>query len=88
MALEGINTHWSRRYTNTDGTIVNDKNWEIIVTAIQDENGMKTPEIEYITNGKPGRSRNWELSRILYYNIGYLDFSDWYNHKIGLEMAE
>lgn len=81
MALDGINTHWSRRYTNTDGTIINDKNWEIIVTAIQDENGMKTPEIEYITNGKPGRSRNWELSRILYYNIGYLDFSDWYNIK-------
>lgn len=26
MALDGINTHWSRKYTNTYGTIINDKN--------------------------------------------------------------
>ena len=30
----------------------------------------------YVTNKSPGRSRNWELSRITYYNIGYLKYSD------------
>ncbi len=81
MALDGINTYWSRRYTNTEGTIINDKNWEIIVTSVQNENGMKAPELVYFTNSINRfytRSHNWEASRKLYYKTGFLKYKNWF----------
>jgi len=72
LALNGVSKYWSRKLSNTKGTIINGENYVINVNAIQDKKGMKAPKIIFLTNKKPGRSRNWEFSRILFYNIGYL----------------
>ncbi|MCF6351232.1 MAG: hypothetical protein L3J23_09445, partial [Flavobacteriaceae bacterium] len=81
MALEGVSKYWSRKLTNTDGgTIINGESYEIVVNAVQDDKGMKAPEIIYFTNSKETnftRSHNWELSRKLFYKIGFLKFSRW-----------
>lgn len=81
MALEGINTYWSRTYKRTQGkgTSINDEKWEIIVNATNDKNGMVAPDIIYFTNSKNttfNRSHNWELHRELYYKVGYTYYPD------------
>ncbi|WP_159288241.1 hypothetical protein [Tenacibaculum maritimum] len=59
---------------------VNGELYKVFVNAINTtENAIAPLSTKFVTNGSPGRSRNWELSRILYFNIGYLDFSSWYN---------
>jgi len=61
MVLDGVNTYWSRRYTNTEGTIINDENWEIIVTAINTENSeisLDDIPLIYNTNNSWSRSGN------------------------------
>ncbi|WP_407267097.1 hypothetical protein R8G63_08940 [Tenacibaculum maritimum] len=59
MALNGVNIHWSRRYTNTDGTIINNDNWEVIVTAVNTtKNAMDDLDIVFNTNSFWGRSNN------------------------------
>ncbi len=58
---------------------INDELFEAFVNALQDENGMKAPEIIYFTNSENGtfnRSHNWELDRELYYKVGYTYYSD------------
>lgn len=86
LALKGINTYWSRTYKRTDGngTIIEGKKWEIITNAIQDINGMIAPEIIYFTNNEETnftRSHNWELSRKLYYIVGYTFDNDWKTYE-------
>ncbi|WP_461532476.1 hypothetical protein [Sinomicrobium sp.] len=78
MALDGIYKYWSRHQGNIgNGIDIEDKHYEIFVSAINtSNNSMPSPEIIFNTNGKPGRSRNWELSRKLYYNDGYLQGED------------
>ncbi|WP_028887737.1 hypothetical protein [Tenacibaculum ovolyticum] len=61
MVLEGVNIHWSRRHSNTEGTIINGMNWEIIVTAINTENSnisLNDIPLIYNTNNPWSRSGN------------------------------
>jgi hypothetical protein len=93
LALAGINQYWSRNNSNIGkGVNINDELFETFVNALQDENGMKAPEIIYFTNSENGtfnRSHNWELHRELYYKVGYTYYSDskndntkgWYYRK-------
>ncbi|MCF6350465.1 MAG: hypothetical protein L3J23_05470 [Flavobacteriaceae bacterium] len=74
MALEGVATYWSRTFKRTKGTEIDGVNYEINVKAIQDKKGMKAPKIIYFTNSKETnftRSHNWEVSRKLFYIVGY-----------------
>lgn len=72
LVLDGINIYWSRRYTNTKGTIINSENWEIVVTAINTENSeisLDDIPLIYNTNNSWYRSGNTGGS----YNDGNLD---------------
>ncbi|WP_346883767.1 hypothetical protein [uncultured Algibacter sp.] len=73
-AISGINQYWSRN------VVINGITYSVSINAIQSSaNSMKTPKIIYCTNQTGGRSRNWEASRILFYNIGYLKYKgQWY----------
>ena len=82
FAESGMKKYWGRnksRLVGTDVDINGDKyqvNVEIIHTK---SNALPNMKLVYVTNKAPGRSRNWELSRITYYNIGYLKYStQWY----------
>lgn len=76
--LEGISQFWSRHVGNIGkGVKVNEELYEVIVEAKVNKEGLAAPKIVYQTNVKEGRSRNWELSRILYFYEGYLYNSDW-----------
>jgi len=66
LVLEGINIYWSRRYSNTHGTIFKDTNWEVIVKAINtDDSSISLNDIPLIYNtnsswarsGNPGTSK-------------------------------
>ncbi|CAA0209226.1 conserved hypothetical protein [Tenacibaculum maritimum] len=82
LALEGLSYHWGRNKNHfiAKNVDINGELYEVFVNAINTtENAIAPLSTKFVTNGSPGRSRNWELSRILYFNIGYLDFSSWYN---------
>ncbi|KQM77220.1 hypothetical protein ASE74_18400 [Pedobacter sp. Leaf216] len=86
LALRGINKYWSRKYETTGGvgTIINGEKWEIMTNTLQDINGMTAPEIIFFTNDEETnftRSRNWELSRKLFYIVGYTYDNDWKTSK-------
>lgn len=86
MALEGINTYWSRTDKKTfyKGTDIHGEKWEILVNAVQDDKGMVAPKIIYFTNKENttfNRSHNWELHRELYYKTGYTFYSDWKSYN-------
>jgi len=94
MALEGINTYWSRRFTNTDGTLADGTNYEVIVNAVQDENGMDDVELIYNTNnswlrsGNPGTVEdpisffgNVISREAICYNAGYIKYSNGWNYE-------
>ncbi|MHC9087778.1 hypothetical protein ACXIHB_03600 [Tenacibaculum sp. IMCC1] len=78
MALEGINKYWSRHSNNIGkGVNIDGEFYELHVNSLIFEKGAKAPEITFLTNNEVGRSRNWELSRILFYNVGYLFYDEW-----------
>jgi hypothetical protein len=85
MALDGINRFWSRNSSNIGkGLKIGADLYEVNVNANCDEKkGLPAPKIIFLTNDTAGRSRNWELSRILYYNVGYIKYS----HGWGYEYA-
>lgn len=61
LVLDGINIYWSRRYTNTQGTIINNENWEIIVSAFNTEDSSVSLDdipLIYNTNNPWSRSGN------------------------------
>ncbi|CAM3794267.1 hypothetical protein FLGE108171_15230 [Flavobacterium gelidilacus] len=85
MALEGINTYWSRTKSNNakiknGGVSINGNVYEVCIQSYPDQDGMPAPEITYWTNTRlnflqerfgANRSRNWFLSRKLFYIEGY-----------------
>lgn len=81
LALSGIEEYWSRNGSRgnnigNDVTIDTDS-YKVSVFATQSsKDGLRAPKIIYRTNKSSGRSRNWELSRILYYNVGYIEYSN------------
>lgn len=76
--LEGISKFWSRNSANVGrGVNIGSDLFEVYVNAETNTKGLAAPKIVYQTNTKPGRSKNWELSRILYFYEGYLYRSSW-----------
>ena len=80
LALKGIEKYWSRHSLNIGKNIkVNNETYQVFVEAIYDEKGMIAPKIIFFTNKKNNnlnRSRNWSLSRELYYKVGYIQRED------------
>ncbi|MFL0141878.1 hypothetical protein V2626_06080, partial [Tenacibaculum maritimum] len=78
LALDGTNTYWSRNQGNIGGNVeIDGEKYETYIKSVISKNGIKAPKITFLTNDEPGRSRNWELSRILFYNVGFLFYNDW-----------
>lgn len=77
-ALDGVEQFWSRHSGNIGKGITIGKDlYQVFVRAGSDEHGMPAPRIVYQTNQEEGRSRNWELSRILYFADGYIYHPGW-----------
>jgi hypothetical protein len=80
ITLQGINQFWSRIATNIGkGVKINSDNYEVYVDSKADEKGLSAPSIVYQTNVEESRSRNFELSRKLFFYEGYLYNSNWAN---------
>jgi len=83
LAKEGLKYHWGRNEQHPEGKNVLFNNGEVYSFFLTVDNtpvnSLKSPKIAYQTNARSRRSRNWELSRILFYNIGYLKHGGkWY----------
>jgi hypothetical protein len=80
MALAGIRNFWSRNSGNIGkGVKIGEDVFEVFVYANWDnKKGLTGPKIKFVTNESGGRSRNWELSRKLFYNVGYLYDGNWH----------
>lgn len=77
IALEGMNYYWSRNNNHPIGKdiLINEQAYQVTVKAIDtDSNHMPSIPIIFASNWSPGRSCNWELSRKIYYNCGYIEF--------------
>lgn len=69
LVIEGVNTYWSRRYSNTEGTIISNQSWEIIVSAENsDDSDISLNDIPLIYN----TNNPWSRSG----NPGSSDFGD------------
>jgi hypothetical protein len=80
--VKGINKHWSRDKTNSNQVSLKGELWNIKTIAEISKNGMVAPEIIFSTNSKVKRSRNFILSRKLYYQIGYNYHKSWTDFPI------
>lgn len=83
LAVEGVEYHWGRNERHVAGKNVILKNNEAYQFFLNvkntGSNALNSPKIVYQTNARSRRSRNWELSRILFYNTGHLRFrGKWY----------
>ena len=78
LTLEGINQFWSRNSKNIGShvKIVSD-DYEVFLDAKTDKKGLSAPSIVYQTNTEESRSRNFELSRKLFFYEGYLYRDYW-----------
>jgi hypothetical protein len=76
LAQEGLRYYWSRNDNHPVGKniILPDGNaYEVFVDAVNTSSqAIKTPKIVYQSNARLRRSRNWEFSRLLFYNVGQL----------------
>jgi len=76
LAKEGINYYWSRNNKHPAGkniVLPDGSFYEVFVETVNTPSqAIKSPKIVYQTNARSRRSRNWELSRILFYNTGNL----------------
>ena len=79
LALDGIEKYWSRNKTNKVGINVKINNdfYEVFIKAERNSQGLSAPVIVYETNSEESRSRNFFLSRRLFFSEGYLYYSDW-----------
>lgn len=98
MALLGLEKYWGRNKTRTIGNSINigGKDYEVFILPLNtEENSMPNLKI-YASTKKYGRSRNWILSRKLFYNSGYYptiqeddeDYSHTAAHEIGHEILQ
>ncbi len=78
LTLQGINQFWSRNLKNIGGGVkIISETYQVYVDAKVDKNGLSAPSIVYQTNSEESRSRNFELSRKLFFTEGYLYRNDW-----------
>jgi len=83
LAIAGIKYHWGRNEQQLAGKNIVFGHGEVYQFFVNvnntNNNALKSPKIVYQTNARSRRSRNWELSRILFYNIGHLQHrGKWY----------
>jgi len=83
LAIEGVEYHWGRNERHVEGKNIVLKSNEAYQFFLNvkntGSNALKSPKIVYQTNARSRRSRNWELSRILFYNTGNLRYrGKWY----------
>jgi uncharacterized Zn-binding protein involved in type VI secretion len=84
LVTQSVSRYWSRNSSNLTvtpsyplGIIIDSDKYEVFTTCeISENNSLNKVNIKFNTNTNSARSRNWELSRIVYYNIGYIKFSD------------
>lgn len=84
LAKQSVSRYWSRNGSTLTATpshpvgiSVNGDKYEVFTTCeITRNNSLHEVDIKFNTNTNFARSRNWELSRIVYYNVGYIKFSD------------
>lgn len=77
LLKKGINRYWSRHHNTInskplDINIKGNKYQVFTQCEITDRNSMPKVDIVFNTNKYSARSRNWEASRIVYYNVGYI----------------
>lgn len=98
MGLLGLEKYWGRNKTRTIGNSlnINGNEYEVFIKPLNtEENSMPSLRI-YASTKKYGRSRNWILSRKLFYNSGYYpsiqeddeDYSHTAAHEIGHEILQ
>lgn len=78
FAESGMKKYWGRNNSRLVGTDIdlNGDKYQVNVQVLDTQSDtLPDMKLIYVTNKSPGRSRNWELSRITYYNIGYLKYS-------------
>ncbi|WP_432711762.1 hypothetical protein [Pedobacter sp.] len=83
LAVKGLTYHWGRNSLHAiakNVTLADGTNYEFFLMVENTEKyAIRSPKIVYHTNARSRRSRNWELSRILFYNNGYLKYGQsWY----------
>lgn len=72
LAIDGIDQYWSRRYNNTQGTMINDENWEVIVKAVNcSDSKISLDDIPLIFNTNKPWSRSGNTGGT--YDDGNLD---------------
>ncbi len=84
LVKQSVSRYWSRNSNNLTvipsyplGININGDKYEVFTTCeISENNNLHEVDIKFNTNTNFARSRNWELSRIVYYNVGYIKFSD------------
>ena len=86
LIRESITRYWSRnsstltsKISNSIGINIFGSKYEVFTTCkITDTNSLPTLNIKFNTNRGSARSRNWEGSRIVFYNMGYIKYeSGW-----------
>jgi len=77
IAIESMNYHWSRNNKNpyAKNIFINGKRYEVTVNCIESSSmSMPAMSLIFASNWKASRSCNWEISRVTYYNTGYIEF--------------
>jgi len=78
LALDGIERHWSRK--SSYSIIINNEKYELTVKTINTSNkSLNELSLTYNTNGSWGRSGNPGFLGIIFYNVGYCNFLNWYD---------
>lgn len=85
LATAGLEYYWGRNRSHPVGKnvkLANGEEYEFFLKVDNTSNrGLKSPKIIYQTNARARRSRNWELSRILFYNVGYLKHAGKWHYR-------
>ncbi|WP_316836139.1 hypothetical protein [Pedobacter nutrimenti] len=93
LAIEGMKQYWSRNHHQPEGKNIHTpdgQEYEFYLDAENSTNrAIPSPGIVYNSQGRLRRSRNWELSRILYYNTGALKVNgEWLTLKDNYAAAD
>ena len=86
LVKEAMSRHWSRSHNTIKGKKIDvdingDKFQVATKCEITDSRSMPTLDVIFNTNRASARSRNWEASRIIFYNTGYIHNGTRWNYK-------
>ena len=77
--MEGINYHWSRctEHAVAKNVEINSEKYECYTSAVNSkENSMNPVSLIYNTNNEWGRSGNPGILAKVFYNVGYIEYSN------------